>query len=332
MLDYYQNKKSTILNRTARQKWDEGNSALIAMQWPDDPLVRTIKQETAVGTFTFEDVEAQVSTVSTYLSNVIKDSDDWRRIMYKDVTKTVERGTYFLFDDSYWIAYASTETEAAHATNLLRRCNNFLKWVDEDDILHSYPCVVDTILSSTSVKYDKDVNVANGSASVYVQGNIATRTITINRRFIFGDTVWRVAGRNAWLNDGTHPDTAPFIVFDVDLALTTSTDDMENELAGGKAESGLVDTGYDLRDEDNRQHVNSIRVGTTVNFFLYQDGQSIRPDRAGGITFSGPDLSCYNSQVTNTYIIITCLKPSPSPLTITIDGQVVATIRLTALY
>ena len=67
----------------------------------------------------------------------------------------------------------------------VRRCNNTVKWLDSNDVLHTEPCVFDYTLKDTSFDYDKQMNMLAGDFKIWVQDNSITNTFYINQRFIF---------------------------------------------------------------------------------------------------------------------------------------------------
>lgn len=184
-LEYYNNYLKNIA-KTPNESWREQHQQTIISQFDDTTLLEyNVKQETEQRDFIFEPIErCWVGTVGDGLTNSTKDFDDFREIYFEDCEHNVKRGTLFDYDDNYWLCYETPTRLEAYSHCKIRRCNNWLKWVDLDTgILYEHPCVVDYTLSSANAQTSKTINQANSHIDIMVQGNVDTLKIAKNRRF-----------------------------------------------------------------------------------------------------------------------------------------------------
>lgn len=230
-LTYFDSYLDGIVNSPAENSYDDVN-AFIAEQWHNSNLLKKVCQETYTGSFEFEDIEVWLNTVSDFTSAVIKNSTDFRRIMFKDNRTEVQRGRYYKFDKNYWLTYEDTTEQSAYAEILVRRCNNIAKWIDEDtgEIIEQ-PCVLDYTISATNPKVDKDIITANSSVTVILQGNEKTHKLKRNQRFIFNGVPYKFVAYNNYMQDSYVDKNVTLLFMDCDFDLEKPTDDIENNIA-----------------------------------------------------------------------------------------------------
>lgn len=228
---YYDNYLSTIPT-TAFDKYRGDTQAFIDSQWHDSVLWCNVKEEIAIGTFEFNEIEVWKNTVSEFTINIIKDSSDFRRLMFRDVYKEVERGRFYNFDNNYWMVYESTNVESPYKEVLVRRCNNIAKWIDKDtgEIIEQ-PCVLEYDISATNPKVDKDIIVANQSITLVLQGNEKTHKIKRNTRLIFNGIAYKFVAYNNYMQKEYVDDSVNLLFMDLDLDIDKPYDDFENNIA-----------------------------------------------------------------------------------------------------
>ena len=228
---YFDNYLST-LPETAFDTYRGETQAYINSQWHDSPLWCKVKEETQVGSFEFEEIEVWKNTVSEFTLNIIKDSSDFRRLMFKDVYKDVGRGRYYEFNNNYWLVYESTNEESPYKEVLVRRCNNVAKWIDKDtgEIIEQ-PCVLEYDISATNPKVDKDIIVANQSITLVLQGNEKTHKLKRNDRFIFNNLAYKFVAYNNYMQKEYVDDSVNLLFMDLDLDIDKPYDDFENNIA-----------------------------------------------------------------------------------------------------
>lgn len=260
---YFDNYLST-LPETAFDTYRGETQAYINSQWHDSPLWCKVKEETQVGSFKFEEIEVWKNTVSEFTLNIIKDSSDFRRLMFKDVYKDVGRGRYYEFNNNYWLVYESTNEESPYKEVLVRRCNNIAKWIDVDSgEIVEQPCVLEYDISATNPKVDKDIIVANQSTTLVLQGNEKTHKLKRNDRFIFNGLAYKFVAYNNYMQKEYVDDSVNLLFMDLDLDIDKPYDDFENNIADRYKYDFSVSI-----NENPTQQVNGFNGVLTANVML----------------------------------------------------------------
>lgn len=232
-LEYYNNYLKNIA-KTPNESWREQHQQTITSQFDDTTLLEyNVKQETEQRDFTFEPIErCWVGTVGDGLTNSTKDFDDFREIYFEDCEHNVKRGTLFDYDDNYWLCYETPTRLEAYSHCKIRRCNNWLKWVDLDTgILYEHPCVVDYTLSSANAQTSKTINQANSHIDIMVQGNVDTLKIAKNRRFILNSVPYRFYAINNYMQNNYVDKNTPLLFMDFFLDMLNPEDNEEENIA-----------------------------------------------------------------------------------------------------
>jgi hypothetical protein len=114
-------------------------------------------------------------------------SDDYKTILFQDITHTVGVGRLFYFDENYWLVTNTEKIKNLAASCTVRRCNNVLRWTDTNGNIYQEYCVLDYDFGGYDDNIKKDTPVTPGkSLSLYCQLNSKTKTILAGQRFIFG--------------------------------------------------------------------------------------------------------------------------------------------------
>lgn len=220
------------LSQSPMEDYKESTQAFIDGQWLDTNLLKTVEEEIEIGLFKFSEIQVWKNSISDFSINMVKNAKDFRRLMFQDINHDSTRGRFYRFNDNYWIVYEETSEEEMYPEVSVRRCNNIAKWVDtETGFIHEVPCTLDYTISSTSPHTDKDIDTANSSVTLILQGNINTHKITKNQRFIFSGQPFKFASYNNYMqNDYVTQDT-PLLFMDLDLDMIQDDDDLVNNIA-----------------------------------------------------------------------------------------------------
>lgn len=70
-------------------------------------------------------------------------------------------------------------------TGKIFKCNNILKWVDEDGVIKSYPCIIKDDITATGLNEQRVIVTFSGNIEVTVQLNDDTQKIDLNDKFLF---------------------------------------------------------------------------------------------------------------------------------------------------
>lgn len=206
--------------------------AFINETWEDTTLEQTVLEEISHGNFKFAETLVWKNSISKFAVNIVKDERNYRRLMFKDQTHTVERGRYYNFDDNFWLCYDPTSDIEPYTEVSVVRCNNVAKWIDKDNgTIYELPCVLDYEASTPKSRVDKDIITPNNSTLLSIQGNENTIKFTENQRFIFNGRPFKITGYNNYMQTDFITAETPMLFFDIYLDEKHVTDDFENGIA-----------------------------------------------------------------------------------------------------
>ena len=93
--------------------------------------------------------------------------DDFKKLIFPDLDHSVNLGRMYYFDNNYWITINVDKLKTLSQTVLIRRCNNTLRWIDEQTgAYYQVPCAIGYL-----IKENRDYSTA-GSAMVVPSGMI----------------------------------------------------------------------------------------------------------------------------------------------------------------
>jgi hypothetical protein len=148
-----------------------------------------ILEETVFASGSYTNVNVRITGAIDPITQ-IKLSDDWKRILFKDINHPISVGKKFYFNDNTWIVTNCENIKSLTASCTVRRASNVLRWMDSaTGSLMEEPCGIDG-----EYKNPKDSTATNAFITpgaylrIYAQLNSKTRTIQDNSRFLFGNT------------------------------------------------------------------------------------------------------------------------------------------------
>jgi hypothetical protein len=159
----------------------------------DSTDVFTIQRETSFASQTYQNIDVRVTPVIN-LSTGEKRGDDWKQLIfdpYETFVPTI--GSLFYFDDNYWICTFTDNIKSTLLNIIIRRCNEQLRWVDDNGVIYQEPICVDYDITGTRdlVRQD-DMVLPQGYCDCFVQLNTRTELVKPNQRFLFGRPKQRV--------------------------------------------------------------------------------------------------------------------------------------------
>ena len=207
--------------------------AFITDQWDNTTALYTVGEQADMQHLVFQDIQAWLAYVVDSSSSGRKNGEDFRQLVFEDITHPCTRGRYYQFFDNYWIAYFTDEIASVVKNLLLRRCNNFMRIVDPDNgSVFSIPCVVDYDMTSPSVQVTSQILTPNNHATVMVQGNPDTlRLFKTNTRYILGNRPFKLYGMQNTINDDYTSPMPTLIYLDLYLDELRANDNLELQLA-----------------------------------------------------------------------------------------------------
>jgi len=199
-----------------------------------------IQEETVFGTGDYSDIDVRVNHAIDARTGQ-KLGDDYKLILFSDMQKATGLGYLYYFDDNYWIT-VNTESIKNLATSItVKRCNNVLRWIDDNGSRKSSPCSIDYLIKENRDYGGGGSTVVTpfGVLNVITQLNTDTNLIQANRRFLFGNAQswhgYRVFGggiasfNNLKTTDNT---TCGLLTLTMEVNYTnTDTDDLVNGIA-----------------------------------------------------------------------------------------------------
>ena len=120
----------------------------------------TVEEETALRSGVYQNVDVRVNDVvnPTTGDNV---EDDYKKILFQELDHSVDLARMYRFDSNYWITINVDKIKTLFQTVLIKRCNNVLRWIDEETgALYEVPCSIAYL-----IKENRDYSTA-GSAVV----------------------------------------------------------------------------------------------------------------------------------------------------------------------
>lgn len=308
-MDWYTNYLANF-SETPNDEWRNSHQAFIDSTWDNTTLLKTVEEETAVGTNIFNTVEVWKNSISEFAINVVKNAKDFRRLMFKDQTHDVSRGLKYRFDNNYWLVYEETTEEEPFCDVSIRRCNNIAKWVDKDtgNIIEE-PCILDYELSSPNVQYTKDVATANSKVTLIIQGNDNTRKIKKNDRFIFNSVPYSFKAINNFMQNDYVDNEVPILFMELYLDQVQPSDDLVNNIAN------RYDYNYVLNIEQSNVEQIKGFSGTLTETVKYNDNITNIP-----VVWSSSDTSVVIINSSGVYNIIGDVGTTAT-ITCSIDGN-----------
>jgi len=149
----------------------------------------TIQEETSFGSGVYQNLDVRINGVINPTTGV-NQGDDWKKLIFKNIDRTIRVGAMFVFDGNYWVTVSTSALSDFPTTCTVRRANNTLRWIDLDDgAKYDFPCVLDYIIQENrdyATAGSKFVN-PSGLLQVITQLNATTNKIKPSIRFLFGN-------------------------------------------------------------------------------------------------------------------------------------------------
>jgi len=260
-LKFFNNVISNQIDSDPNRMYRDLQQEFINLQWDNTTQVITVKEEEDIGSNIYNDLDVWISPTVADTSTGLKDTRDFNKLIFKDITHKVKRGLMYIFDNCYWIVHSYNDHDGVVQDCGVRRCNNILKIQDpQNGGIFSIPCVVDYDMAASTVKVTKYILTPNNHAVIMVQGNEDTlRLFKTNTRYILSGRPFKLYGyQNAVDYDLDAPTTLLYL--DLYLDEFRENDDIEN----GVAENGKFDYSVSINAEDMTLAENSTGKLTAI--------------------------------------------------------------------
>lgn len=115
--------------------------------------------------------------------------DDYKLILFKDLGHATGLGFRYFFSDNYWLVENSEIIKNIAASCTVVRCNNTLRWQDENGAIYSEPCAIKLEISRNKnlVRTAGVTPESEGLIQIETQFNSNTNKIKPNQRFLLGN-------------------------------------------------------------------------------------------------------------------------------------------------
>ncbi len=205
----------------------------MSQEFIDTTRLDTIYEETIPFDFTFEtEQQVIVDTVSDNFINLNKIIGDYKLLKYEDCLHKNKRGQYIKYNDEYYLVYEEQEKLATISTCKIIRCNNKIRWYDENGVLREYPVFIGNEVGSTNAQVSKDGITNNARLVLMLQGNEYTRDIFVNQRFVVSHKqVFKVNEIGQYELSNYEDETVNMIKLYIEWTAKNNNDDLENNIS-----------------------------------------------------------------------------------------------------
>jgi hypothetical protein len=196
---------------TPKNEYISAFQALLSEQFKLSPTYQIIKEEKVFGSGSFVDVDVRINRAINSQTST-KLGDDFKQILFPDLDHATGLGYLYWFSDNYWVTIFSEIIMNVGASCLVRRCNNLLRWIDENGKVYSEVVALEYEVSRPRDQTLKDMVLPSGYVTAFCQSNDRTKTLKPNQRFLFGPASNRVSlkifgtGIRSFLNQKTMDD------------------------------------------------------------------------------------------------------------------------------
>ncbi len=230
---FFENEMIMSMCMTPNDAYRGAQQAFIDDQWENTAVETVVEEQDYIGADTFHKIHVWMSKVIGTTSTFMKNGTDYRSLMYKELDYFPERGTYFKYDNNYWISDFVNPSDGIVGGNTIRRCTNFLRIVDpENGSIFTAPCVLDYDMTSPSVQVSNAIITPNNHAIVIVQANPDTmRLFTYNKRFIIGGRAFKLTAYQNALMANVEEKEPTILYLDLSLDELHDGDDLVHQVA-----------------------------------------------------------------------------------------------------
>ncbi len=165
--------------------------------------------------------------------------DDFKRFIFQPNFEVPELGHKFRWNNNYWLVINTNNFGSISKSVEVRRCNNVLRYLDNNGNRIIEPCIMDFMLRFTRNNETTLITSGNNEQKFWCQRNNNTDLIKANQRFLFGTPQNRVCfrvysgGTRNYLNSVTDNDNSSSLseFFIEHYEINSEKDDLLNGFA-----------------------------------------------------------------------------------------------------
>lgn len=205
----------------------EYNQALFNEQFELLGNVYTIEEELVRGTQIFTPIRASVNTIRS-LNSKTDIVDDYRSLLFKNLKYDAWLGKRYRFANNIWITVNINSINTVANHSVVQRCNNVLRWIDNDGYLYEEPCIINSNISRTTTEQGTHIEVIDGELNVILQYNDITNKIGINQKFVIGGQTYIVKMIDKGRRMATFDENSVgLITLYLDVVVSSTDDDID---------------------------------------------------------------------------------------------------------
>jgi hypothetical protein len=119
-----------------------------------------------------------------------------KEILFRPDT-VIDKGDVINFDGTHWLVNNTYDNDI-YPTCSVELCNEWLRWIDDNNNSFAYPCVVSgKSYDLDDLKEGKYIIYSETTVEIYCQYNTDTKTIKPQTRFIFNGKPYQIDGVDA---------------------------------------------------------------------------------------------------------------------------------------
>lgn len=309
-------------NKSPKEKWWSHKQALVESQFENSPLYFTdIEIEENFGSLDFTPIEARINTIVDAKSGQ-RTTEDYKKIIFKDIYKKVVYGTRFFFDNNVWLTYNADNIKSEVNSIYVRRCNNTYNKQLKDGTIHREPCVIDYKVTETQLYKNSSIDIPQTRVFVQMQLNNFTKNIAINDRFIAGGEVYKIRSFHRYDRRQTFVEESVGVVsFYADLDTAMDSDNFELGVANYVCYN--EDITSPLKDEIRiSPNTNKILNGETVSYNVESYKNNNKVVGSYEYYLSGANSDTYIFEKTENGFNLTSVKFSKDSLKISCQDTI----------
>lgn len=200
--------RMNVLGDTKKERDINNERRIINKYFNNSPSVYTVL---------INEVEKEVNIVS---GNTLRNKEYLREIITKP-EDSINVGDIIFWDTINWLCIKNRDFYGIYKKGLIQKCNYTLKWLDSQYQLQQSPCIItDKVDTLDEEKY---FTLPDNKFRIILPSTPATKQLTIDKRFIFNDSVWITTFVDK-MTDG-------LITLTVQSTESNANDDFENEIA-----------------------------------------------------------------------------------------------------
>jgi len=146
------------------------------------------KNSTSYNLVKINDVDRNVRIVED--NSLIKNPNKKRLLCYPN--ETIYIGNIINFDSSKWICTETDTTSQINDVGLITRCNNTLKYYDQNSVLYQIPCIISKSLN-LNTEENKYIETVDNSFLLIVSNTLITQQIKVNDIYNLGKYNYQIS-------------------------------------------------------------------------------------------------------------------------------------------